>query len=587
VAKRPEVSIPVTPAAIFRRRVPAVMMVVVALYAVLAAHVAGKATRLGGLERRTLSAEARYVPKRADIVDRNGEKLATNITAYELYANREKIPPRDAPILAKRLAEALPKLDATDMTSRMTQHPKGRIILYRKRLTPADINRLRYHPGGFPGIEWDPVEQRNYPNESLAAHVLGWVGDDGVGSSGMEQARDLDLRQHPGSPLALSIDRRVQFILQEELQQQINAYDAIGGAGLVMDVQTGELLAAVSLPDFDPNKPKTLEDDTNNTLSPYRNQLTGGTYEMGSTMKIFTNAIAFEEGRVTMDSEFDATTSTILIAGHRISDTIHPAKAWIKVPAIFAIHSSNVGTVRMMESLRPFPADVTALQQHYLAKFGLLEKPFLELGGIAAPQVPQPWGRTATATISFGHGININAIQLATGVAAMVNGGVHREATVLKGGNIGKAARRIIRPETSDAIRRLMALCVAHPKGTCGNAAAPGYVVGGKTGTSDKLNGRFYARNKRRSLFIGAFPIYDPRFIVFAMVDEPKPQGRNPYATGGVVAAPIVGKTIQRLAPLLGIAPVDEQAPAIVERTRIPGFDVSPAQTAYAPALSR
>jgi cell division protein FtsI (penicillin-binding protein 3) len=348
-------------------------------------------------------------------------------------------------------------------------------------------------------------------------------------------------------PLRLALDLRVQHIVRQELAQQIATFDAIGGAGVVVDVDTGETIAMVSLPDFDSNVAGQMDADA------LFNRATLGVYEMGSTFKIFNTAMALEAGTATMRSGYDAT-NPIKISRFTISD-YHAKRRWLSVPEIFK-YSSNIGSVKMAVDVG------TEGQRAFMAKLGMLRETALELPELGRPMVPSPWRPINTMTIAFGHGLSVSPMHLVAGVAAMVNGGIRRPLTILET-DIPSPGERIISDRTSHDMRRLMRLVVGD--GTGRKADADGYIVGGKTGTAEKVGGRGgYKRKALISSFVAAFPMQKPRYVVLVMVDEPKgTKESHGYATGGWVAAPAISRIIARSAPLLGVAPVDPESPEI------------------------
>ncbi|MBY0431844.1 MAG: penicillin-binding protein 2, partial [Rhodospirillales bacterium] len=377
-----------------------------------------------------------------------------------------------------------------------------------------------------------------YPQGPLAAHVVGMTDIDNKGIAGIEKSFDATLH---GSrdPLRLAIDLRVQTVLREELTRSMNDFHAIGAIGMVMDVRTGELAGMVSLPDFDPNAPSDPQ--------AMFNRATLGVYEMGSTFKLFNTAISLDLGLSNLGSAYD--TSPIKVGKFTITD-YHPFNRPLSVTEIL-IHSSNLGSARMALEYG------TENQKAFLAKFGLLKAPHVELPEVGTPLVPSPWREINTMTISYGHGIAVTPVHLITGVSALVNGGEWRPATLLKhepGTGIA-APRQVIKPETSEKLRKMMRMVVE--SGTGSKADVPGYFVGGKTGTAEKLGAGGYRHKALLSSFIATFPTIDPKYVVLAMIDEP--QGTKEsfgYATGGWVAAPAVGRIVSRIGPMLGIAPI-------------------------------
>ncbi len=335
--------------------------------------------------------------------------------------------------------------------------------------------------------------------------------------------------------------------MTQELGAAMTEFGAIGAAGIVMDVANGEVLAMVSLPSFDPERPGTAPADNR------FNRASLGLYELGSVFKIFTVAMALDEGVVTLRDGYD-TSKPIRVARFTIND-FHGKNRWLSVPEIF-MYSSNIGAARMAIDTG------TVAQRSFLERLGLTHPASIELSEVGTPMLPTPWREISTMTIAYGHGLAVSPLQFTSAAAAVVNGGTFRPATLLKrapGANSG--GTRIMDRDTSRKMRRLLRLVVR--RGTGRQADAEGYLVGGKTGTADKLIGGRYARDARLASFLGAFPMNDPRYVVFAMIDEPKGIERTQgYATGGWVAAPVVRSVIERIGPMLGVAPV----PAGTER---------------------
>jgi len=478
---------------------------------------------------------------RADIVDRNGILLATSLPTASLFANPHKV--SDPASAATRIVEVLPDLSEEVVAARLSAD-KGFVWL-RRNLTPTqqfEINRL-----GIPGLDFEEEERRVYPHGRLAGHIIGFTNVDNAGLAGIEQSMDAAI-SGAKEPLKLSIDIRVQQIVRQELAAQIEKFKAIGGGGIVLDVRTGEVISMVSLPDFDPNAPAQAPDETR------FNRITLGVYELGSVFKIFNHAIALETGAASMSKSYDAT-KPIKISRFRISD-YHPENRWLTVPEIFKL-SSNIGSAKMALDIG------SERQRKYLGHLGLLRRTSIELPEQSMPMIPARWREINTMTISYGHGIAVSPLHLASAVAATVNGGILRPATLIRAKTHETGGVQVFSAETSDKMRRLLRLVVEN--GTGRNADAPGYLVGGKTGTAEKQVNGSYKRNALISSFVGVFPATDPRFVVYIMIDEPKGIRESfGYATGGWTAAPVVGGVIKRMAPLMGIKPLDETAPEIV-----------------------
>jgi cell division protein FtsI (penicillin-binding protein 3) len=538
-----------------RSRLMVTAAVVVFAFSAIAVKL-GDATLLGHpAEPRGIAAAtaelAAPTAARADIMDRNGNLLATSLATSSVYADPKLIiDPREA---ASRIAAALPDLNAKELLAKLSGD--RRFVWVKRNLPPrqqAAVHRL-----GIPGIYFEREEKRFYPNANLTAHVVGYSGVDNAGLAGLEQHFDKRLRGDSGTPLQSSLDLRLQHVLKKELTATMEEFRAIGSAGIIFDVNTAEVLAMVSLPDFDPHEPDHSVGDAR------FNRNTLGVYEMGSTFKIFNSAMSLDSGRVRVTDSFDAS-HPIQYGRFTITD-YHGLHRWLSVPEIF-MHSSNIGSVRMaLQTGVP-------TQKTFMAKMGFTRPPPLELPEVGWPLVPNPWRDINAMTISFGHGISVSPMHVVTAAASVINGGIMHPPTILKrepGTLI--PGERVIAQQTSEMMRRLFRLVVS--QGTAKAADVPGFVVGGKTGTADKAHGRHYAQNSRLSSFLGAFPMQNPKYIVYVMVDEPQASAKSHgYATGGWVAAPAVGRIVKQIAPLLGVQPVDDNSPEI--RTAV---DISPA----------
>jgi cell division protein FtsI (penicillin-binding protein 3) len=483
--------------------------------------------------------------QRADIVDRNGVLLASNLTTQSLYANpRVMIDKEDA---IKKLSRTFPDLSPAFLRERFSA--RKNFVWLKRNLTPKEemaVNNL-----GIPGLDFQAEQRRIYPQGDLFAHVLGYVGMDGHGLSGMEKTYD-DQMLSDNKPVALTLDVRVQNSLKAELEQTIRKFRAIGASALVMDVNNGQILGLISLPDFNPNR--FTKGDANGMF----NRALSGVYEMGSTMKTINMAMALDSGRVHMGDSYDAT-NPIKIGRYQIND-FHAQKRVLSVPEVF-MYSSNIGSAKMA-------LDVGAeAQQKFFKKAGLLKPIAIELPEKPHPLYPKQWTKTSAMTISFGHGIAVSPLHLISVISGLVNGGMMHQPTIIKHDE-PLDSTRLVKARTSDSIRRLLRLVVTNGSGK--NANVAGYLVGGKTGTAEKLGDGHYSKDARLSSFIGVFPINKPRYAVLVMVDEPKGLAESGgYATGGIVAAPAAGRIITQIAPMLGVEPVDENAPGVREAIRI------------------
>jgi cell division protein FtsI (penicillin-binding protein 3) len=487
---------------------------------------------------------AQSVAARPDLTDRNGEILATDIKTASLYAEPKRI--IDADETLEMLTSVIPDLDQ-EQTYRKLKSGLGFIWL-KRQMTPKQQGQVMKL--GLPGIGFRSEKQRFYPGGPTASHLVGLVDVDNKGIAGMERYVDThglsDLRdagfttEKELEPVKLSIDLRVQHVLRDEISKAMDRYQAIAAGAVVLDIHTGEVLGMASLPDYDPNNPfNALEKDRLNRMS-------AGTFEMGSTFKTFTTAMALDEGKVTLHSKFDAS-RPIRIGGFTIND-FHGKRRVLSVPEIF-IFSSNIGTAK--------EADLVGTENHraFLHKIGLLDKMVTEIPEVAKPSEPKEWKKLNSITISFGHGVSTTPLQTAVAAAALMNGGKLIPPTFLPRTRdaADALAVKVVKDQTSEAMRYLFRMNVA--KGSGKQAAVPGYDVGGKTGTAEKVVRGRYSTDKRFNAFLSAFPIRDPQYVVLVILDEPKPEKGKGGATAGSNAAPTVSAIIRRTAVFLGVKP--------------------------------
>lgn len=483
-------------------------------------------------------AAAALVPLRGDIVDRNGAPLARTIDAWSIGVHPGKVI-SDKQQLALSLAALMPERTASEYYRILSSEVNFTYL--QRRAMPELVAKV--HALGDPGIAYAREPQRLYPQSTLAAHTLGYLNFDGQGVDGMEkvlnaQLTDANARSHP---VALSIDSRVQAALESELGTAMTAFQAAGAAGVILDVDTGEIIAMASLPTFNPNKVKGTDPNA------FRNNMTQSVYELGSTFKPITMAAAIESGVApSMSKRYDAT-EPLKVGGFTIRDD-HAQRRWLNIPETL-IHSSNIATARIADELGK------ERMEDMFHKLGFDTKPDIELGGKAGPLWPKYWARTTVMTTAYGHGIAVTPLHLASAYATLVNGGVWRPATLLKLAP-GKAprGRRVISPETSARICQLMRLIVTD--GTGKKADAPGYRIGGKTGTAERPGVGGYQRNKNVSTFAGAFPMDAPRYVVIAMLDSPIGNKESfGLTTAAWTAAPVVSRVVMRTGAMLGVIP--------------------------------
>jgi cell division protein FtsI (penicillin-binding protein 3) len=515
------------------------LMLVMLLFIGVIAVIGGRLALLAAFGETAGAAGAGngLMPDRGDLVDRNGYPLARTIQAWSIAIHPRKLlsDPED---LAPKLAQLMPERSEAQYLAMLRS---GKSFSYlRRRAMPelvAQVNAL-----GEPGIALAREPERLYPQTSLAGAVLGWTDIDGHGVTGMERVLDKQLvaPETRGTPIALSIDSRVQASMESELYAAMNKFQAIGATGIVLDVNTGEVIALASLPTFNPNAPGKATPDAR------FNKATMGVYELGSTFKPITVATAMDAGVVTsMSKRYDAT-QPLQVGRFKISD-FHAQKRFLNVPEML-VHSSNIVTARIADEVGP------ARMQGVFRKLGFDSPADIEIEK-GHPLWPKFWARTTTMTTAYGHGIAVTPLHLAAAYAALVNGGVWRPATLLKrGASDAPAGRRIWSEATSRQMRRLLRLVATEGTGRKGDA--PGLRVGGKTGTADKSMAGGYSRSAKVSTFAAAFPMDAPRFVVIAMLDEPKGTADTyGYATAAWTAAPVVAKVISRTGPLLGIQP--------------------------------
>jgi len=476
---------------------------------------------------------------RADIVDRNGELLATSLRTFSLYANARVV--LDAKEAADKLIKALPELNHQE-TLRRLQSRKGFVWLAR-HLTPqkqAEIIRL-----GLPGIYFQKDERRVYPHGELFSHVLGYTNIDNQGLGGIERKFNETLLSK-GDPIRLSLDIRVQHILRDELLAGIEKYKAQGGAGMVMDVRTGEIVAMVSLPDFDPNQVGKMGSQKEALF----NRITLGAYEMGSGFKILNTALYLESGLSSLFTKFDVS-APLRVGRFKITD-FHPAHYPLTVAEIFT-ESSNIGAAKMAIQMGG------ALQQAFFEKLGFFRTPSLEIPEVGSPLYPKHWSESTTITAAYGYGIAVSPLQLVTAIAGIVNKGMMQQPTLLKmNSSLVPPGLRIISEKTSEIMCKLMYMVVAQGRGR--KAQVKGYEVGGKTGTANVLQARSYKKGSNMTSFVGAFPMSQPQYIVLIMIDRPQAiKETYGFNAAGWNAAPIAGKVIGRSAPILQVIPTNEE----------------------------
>ena len=498
---------------------------------------AGTETSAGGL--RDISSTVH----RPDILDRNGELLATDIKGATLYADPQRVIDLDE--LVEQVTGVLPDVDAAELRAKLKAG--RRFVRIKRELTPKQ--QAEIHELGLPGLAFIEEYRRVYPVGATASHVVGLVDVDSKGLAGIEKFIDDNpqlVMAHAETAsgeqsVSLSLDLGVQHVLREELGRAMATYHTKAAGGIVLDVHSGEVLALASLPDYDPNhREQALDKDRLNRMS-------SGVYEMGSVFKVFTVAGVLDEGLASLRSVYDAS-SPIHYASFTIED-FHGQKRPLTVPEVF-IYSSNIGAAKMALQM--------GVDRHraFLKKLGLTSRLSTELGESAAPIIPTHWQKLNTMTIAFGHGMSVTPLQLAAATLPLVNGGIAVTPTFLpRSRKEGYGAgTRVLKKQTSAAMLKLMRLNVL--KGTGKRANAEGYRVGGKTGTAEKVVGRHYSTSALLTSFLATFPTDAPEYVVLVMLDEPqRVEASGNQATAGTNAAPTASKIIERIAPILGVAP--------------------------------
>ncbi|MEZ5980884.1 MAG: penicillin-binding protein 2 [Parvularculaceae bacterium] len=469
---------------------------------------------------------------RPEILDRNGVLLATNLPMVALeIAGREVWDPKET---ARALASAFPEIDEASLEQKLEE---GRYVEALSNLTPAEQDKA--FALGLPGVRFSARTRRFYPLEHLASHVVGHTEPGKGGVMGLEGV--LDAKKMHG-PLVASIDTRVQQTLEDELAAAIETHHAEAGWGAIMDAATGEIIALASFPDFNPNEPGASPADWR------RNRATYDRYELGSAFKTLTAAAALDAGAAKESSIYDAR-GAYRVANKTIRD-FHGENRMLSLSEVIQF-SSNIGAARIAADLG------TERQRAYLKSLGLFEALPIELRENRPTELPPQWGPVETATISYGHGISVTPLHLLAAFTAVVNGGKYRTPTFLKTDR-KRASHEVFSPEVSKTMRRVLRRVVTD--GTASYADAAGYYPIGKTATADKVIDGRYANNARIASFVGAFPGYAPRYTVLVSLDNPQPSKATfGYATAGWNAAPMFARIVERIAPSLGVMPVNEE----------------------------
>ncbi len=531
-----------------------IRVVVAALFIVFAV-VGGRLIQLGAtVTDSNIEGVARDVitASRPPILDRNGLEMAVDIRVPSLFAEPRRI--IDVEEAVQKLRTVLPDLNEDWLRKRLTGD-KG-FVWIKRELTPAIEDRI--FQLGIPGIQFVTESKRFYPSGKEASHILGAVNIDNQGTMGIEKHMDDDslaLLQSVGlargadlTPVSLSVDLRVQHVMYEQLVDALSRYKAIAAAGVMIDVRTGEVVALASLPDFDPNNPSTLFQDYNGVKNDRFNRITSGIYELGSTFKTVTLAGALDSGKVRITDQFDARFG--IRFGRFTIDDFHGKHRVLSVPEVYK-YSSNIGTIKIMQELGK--DDFRA----FLTRIGMDQPVPFELPEMRKPKVPAKFSEIVAATASFGHGLSVSPLHMARAVAAFVNDGNMVPPTIYKRSleEAQKLYTPVVSQQTSEQIRYLMRLNALEGSGSRMNKLSNGYRVGGKTGTAEKVVNGAYSSNKVFNVFASAFPLDNPRYAMVIVVDDPQAENAQSGTTAGWNAGEVTGRIVQRVAPMLGIAP--------------------------------
>lgn len=553
---------PGTPMGVAQQRLMGIMLMFMLVTAVIGLRLV-QICLFGGTDANAGAAQG---AKRGEILDRNGQPLATTIKLWAVAVNPQKIL-GDKNALAAKLNQLMPEKSVLDYRRILFGKRK---FLYLRQPAPPEL-AAAVHALGDPGLLLLSESHRLFPQSAMAGHVLGYsqqvenprTHKQELTGIGVERYFDTDLKA--GKSITLSIDTRVQAALESEISKRMVETQAVGGAGVILDVHTGEVLAMASLPDINPNAP--LRDQANMS-----NKVTQSTYELGSTFKMLTFANAIQSGVLTdMSQKFDVS-SPLHVGGHTIHDD-EPMHRALTVPEVMT-YSSNIGTAQIADELGP------ERTKAFFRLLGMDQRIPIELRERGLPQFPSYWARTTVMTTAYGHGIAVTPLHLAVAYAALANGGILRPATLIKlPPNAQVPGKRVISEATSARMRQFMRLVVLQGTGT--NANAAGLRVGGKTGTAEKVVGRGYSKSANITVFAGAFPMDNPRYAVVTILDDAKGSKQTAgFKTAGWMTAPLMRRITARVGPLLGIRPeLDKDLDvsdlmALLAEKKVPGKNV-------------
>lgn len=499
-----------------------------------------------------LERDAATTATRPAILDRNGLEMALDISAPSLYAEPSRMVDKEEAV--EKITQVLPEIDPDWLRERLSRDKD--FVWIARELTPTQRDTI--FNLGLPGIDFKTETKRYYPGNAVASHILGMASVDQQGLSGIEARMDRDdlaLLQNLGfargrdlEAVNLSIDMRVQHAVREVLLDSLERYKAIAAAAVILDVHTGETVAMVSLPDFDPNAPSTFTERWMDKKDQRFNRITLGRYELGSTFKTITMAAALDSGRVSLTDSFDARFP--IRFGRYSIDDFHGKHRILTVPEVYK-YSSNIGTIRVMQTLGKDE------YRAFITKLGFDDPLSIELPETIASDVPKTFSEVGAATASYGHGLAVTPLHMASAVSALVNGGIYIPATMFPRTReqAEKLGHKVVSPSTSEKVRYLMRLNALEGSGTHAKKISAGYGIGGKTGTAEKVVDGKYSSEKSLAVFASAFPIDAPQYSMVVLVDEPQPENAQSGNTAGWNAGEVSGRILARVAPLLGIAP--------------------------------
>ncbi|MEL6568571.1 MAG: penicillin-binding protein 2 [Pseudomonadota bacterium] len=537
-------------------RVRAVSVLMSVLFVAVALKGGALALQPAG-DRAGVSSVFAEAPHRADILDRNGELLATSVTVYSLFADPRAI--WDAQDVADQLSTVFDDLDVTALEARLGNRDRA-FVWVRRGLTPRQ--RQAVFDLGLEGLGFREERRRAYPRGTLAGHVLGYTGVDGNGLGGVELAMDERLAQSD-EPLTLTLDSGLQFVLEAELNAAALEHDVEGGAGVLIEADTGDVLAMASWPPINPNRAGGLASDDPARLD----RAARAVFELGSVYKPLTVALALDSGALNLDETFDVS-EPIEIRGRQISDD-HPIRGGQASVTTVVSESSNIGTVRIAE--RVGPRRLSAFYE----SLGLFDRAPVEVAGSAAPLLPAEWDNLSMATASYGHGIAVSPLAFTAAFASFANGGEWVAPGLVPASPEGRARHRVMAAPTAEVVGAMLRFAVVD--GTGANAEVAGYRVAGKTGTAEKPVAGGYSETDNISSFAAIFPADRPEYALLIVLDTPKvsdereADGVVTGTTAAYNAAPTAGRVIERIAPLLGITPRFDEA----ARDSVPTYSVS------------